>query len=141
MNKVSFKRLFFINYLKTYLGKSSDAITRITLIIFRSSHPEMFLEKGVLKICSKFTGEHSCRSVILIKLVWNFIEITLRHGCSPVNLLHIFRTLFTKNNSGWLLLHLAEMISKTNNQKQQSLASGLGRYSISKLFLILESLF
>ena len=22
----------------------------------------------------------------------NFIEITLRHGCSPVNLLHIFRT-------------------------------------------------
>ena len=24
-------------------------------------------------------------------------EIPLRHGCSPVNLLHIFRTLFTKN--------------------------------------------
>ena len=34
----------------------------------------------------------------------NFIEITLRHGCSPVNLLHIFRTPFTKNTSGWLLL-------------------------------------
>ena len=29
----------------------------------RSSHPEVFLEKGVLKICSKFTGEHPCRSV------------------------------------------------------------------------------
>ena len=27
------------------------------------------------------------------KLLCNFIEITLRHGCSPVNLLHIFRTL------------------------------------------------
>ena len=26
------------------------------------------------------------------KLLCNFIEITLRHGCSPVNLLHIFRT-------------------------------------------------
>ena len=24
----------------------------------------------------------------------NFIEIALRHGCSPVNLLHIFRTSF-----------------------------------------------
>ena len=24
----------------------------------------------------------------------NFIETTLRHGCSPVNLLHIFRTPF-----------------------------------------------
>ena len=26
----------------------------------------------------------------------NFIVITLRHRCSPVNLLHIFRTPFTK---------------------------------------------
>ena len=26
-------------------------------------------------------------------LFCNFIEITLRHGCSPLNLLHIFRTL------------------------------------------------
>ena len=25
--------------------------------IFRNSCPEVFLEKGVLKICSKFTGE------------------------------------------------------------------------------------
>ena len=37
-------------------------------------------------------------------LLCNFIEITLRHGCSPVNLLHIFRTPFSKNTSGWLLL-------------------------------------
>ena len=50
----------------------------------------MFLGKGVLKICNKFTGDHPCRSVILIKLLYNFIEITLRHGCSPRNLLHIF---------------------------------------------------
>ena len=27
----------------------------------------------------------------------NFIEIVLRHGCSPVNLLDIFRTPFLKN--------------------------------------------
>ena len=26
--------------------------------LYRTSHPEVFLEKGVLKICSKFTGEH-----------------------------------------------------------------------------------
>ena len=36
--------------------------------------------------------------------VSNFIEIALRHGCSPVNLLHIFRTLFPRNTSGRLLL-------------------------------------
>ena len=32
------------------------------------------------------------------------IEITLRHGCSPINLLHIFRTPFYKKTSGGLLL-------------------------------------
>ena len=30
--------------------------------------------------------------------------IALRHGCSPVNLLHIFRAPFPRNTSGWLLL-------------------------------------
>ena len=34
----------------------------------------------------------------------NFIEITLRHGCSPVNLLHYFRAPFYKNTSECLLL-------------------------------------
>ena len=41
---------------------------------------------------------------ISIKLLCNFIEITLRHGCSPVNLQHIFRTPFPKNTSGRLPL-------------------------------------
>ena len=36
--------------------------------IVRSSHPKVFLVKGVLKICFKFTGEHPCRSVISIKM-------------------------------------------------------------------------
>ena len=32
----------------------------------------MLLEKGVLKICRKFTGEHPCRSVISIKLLYMY---------------------------------------------------------------------
>ena len=48
----------------------------------RNNHLEVFLGKGVLKICSKFTGEHPCRSAISIKLQRNF----------------------SKNTSGWLLL-------------------------------------
>ena len=75
----------------------------------------MFLRKGVLKIWSKFTGEHQCRSAISIKLQSYFIEIALWHGCSPVNLLHIFRTPFPRNTSGWLLL--ITMFSNTNNPK------------------------
>ena len=33
----------------------------------------------------------------LNKVACNFIEIALRHGCSPLNLLHIFRIPFPKN--------------------------------------------
>ena len=42
--------------------------------------------------------------MISINLQSNFIEIALWHGCSPANLLHIFRTYFPRNTSGWLLL-------------------------------------
>ena len=38
------------------------------------------------------------------KVACNFIKIAFRHGCSPVNLLHIFRILFPKNTTGGLLL-------------------------------------
>ena len=65
----------------------------------RNSPPDVFLRKVVLKICSKVTEKHPCRGVIC-----NFIEITLRHGSSPVNFLHIFRTHFLKDTSGGLLL-------------------------------------
>ena len=71
-------------------------------LFFRSSHPEVFFEKGVPKICKKSTGEHPYWSTIWIKLQSNFTEITLRH--SSVNFLQIFRTPFHKNTSGWLLL-------------------------------------
>ena len=73
--------------------------------INRSSRREVFLRKPALKICSKFTGELPYRSAISIKLFCNFIEIALRHGCSPINLLHIFRTPFLKSTSGRLLLY------------------------------------
>ena len=71
-----------------------------------SSRPKFFLRKGMLKICTKFTGEHPCRSVISIKLLCIFFEIARRYGFSLVNLLHNIRTPFPKNNSGRLLLNI-----------------------------------
>ena len=35
---------------------------------------------------------------------FNKVALQLRHGCSPVNLLHISRIIFLKNTSGRLLL-------------------------------------
>ena len=58
------------------------AVLRIAVL--RSSHPEVFFEKGVLKICSKFTGEHPCRSSIcfatLLKLQFG-MGVFLQIGC------------------------------------------------------------
>ena len=48
-------------------------LTMATLVLnglkYRSSDPEVFSEKDVLKICSTFTEEHPCRSAISIKLL------------------------------------------------------------------------
>ena len=61
------------------------------------------------KVFRKYAGNlqennHVEASVILMKLLSNFIEVTLWHGFSPVNLLHIFRTPCYKYTSGRLLL-------------------------------------
>ena len=51
-------------------------------------------------------------NVISIKL--QNIEITLRHGFYPVNLLHIFRAPFYNRNSAELLLPLSLILFKIN---------------------------
>ena len=79
-----------------------------------SSHLEVLLWKGVLKICNKF------------------IEITLRHGCSPVNFLHIFRRPFLKNTSGWLLLRVMILRYAPNQILIASLISIIKKKAVDK---------
>ena len=57
------------------------------------------------KYAAYLQGGHHVEVWFSIKLLSNFIEITLRHGCSPVNLLHFFKTLLHKNTYRGLLLH------------------------------------
>ena len=75
--ELSFTLIIFVDLKGMIVGGS-------IIIKWWSSHPEMFLGKGVLKICRKFTRERPCRSMISIKLQSNFMKITLRHGRSPV---------------------------------------------------------
>ena len=100
----------------------------VNLEICRSSHPEVLLENAVLKLCSKCTVENPCRIVISIS---NFIEITLRHGYSPVNLLHIFRTPFTKNTFRRLLL---DMLSKGESESESWILSTAWKVSKYAVF-------
>ena len=79
----------------------------------------MFFKIGLLRNFANSTRKHLCWSpfsiksdfnkvvkLFSIKFLWNFFEITPRHGCSQVNLLHIFRTPCPRNTSRWLLLDL-----------------------------------
>ena len=97
-----------------WLMRSFRCSSSTFLSLCRSSPLEVFLGKGIWKIHSKLTGEHSCRTVISIKLQSNFIEITLRHECSRVNLLHISRTPFCKMTSGRLFLSITVHLQRGN---------------------------
>ena len=104
--------------------------------VYKSSPLGVFLERGIVKISSKFTGEHPCQNVISIKLLYNFIEITLWHGCSSVNLLHIFRKLFYKNTSGELLLCIS--VSHIFFFNLQKTYSSLNKFRFSLSFRKME---
>ena len=53
-----------------------------------------------IKICIEYLFWYILLEIFEV----TFYEVTRRHGCSPVNLLHIFRTSFSKSTYGKLLL-------------------------------------
>ena len=88
------------------LCKSNDCFfMRVTLVLNALiTFLFLFLQFVFQKQPSRGVLRKARRSGISIKLLCKFIEIALRHWCSPVNLLHIYRTPFPKNTSGRLLL-------------------------------------
>ena len=70
-----------------------------SLVISRTTHPEIFLEKSVLKICSKFTGEHPCQSATspfccLFCQFVRFREERKGHNNNYISLLNILFEVF-----------------------------------------------
>ena len=87
------------------LFKFNNKDTRKTsMIFFQKQFSVGVLRKRCSENMQQIYKRTPMSSVISIKLQKNFIKIGLRHGCSPVNLLHIFGTPLPQNTSGVLLL-------------------------------------
>ena len=65
---------------------------------YRSSRPEVFYKKGLLRNFAKCAGKRLCESFFFNKVAG------LRHGCFPVNFTKFLRTPFLIEHLRWLLL-------------------------------------
>ena len=67
--------------------------TKNTFTIFRSSRPEVFCKKGVLKNFAKFTGKHLCQSLFSNKVAGLRAATLLKkrfwHRCFPMNFVQL----------------------------------------------------
>ena len=74
----------------------------------RSSRPEVFCKKGVLRNIAKFTGKHLCQSLFFNKVAGlrpaTLLKKRLWHRCFPVNFAIFLRTPFFIEHLWWLLL-------------------------------------
>ena len=95
-----------------FCSNLSKIIVNFVLTECRSSSSEVFLGKWgseILQQIYRRTPMSKCDFNKIAKQHCNCKEITLRHGCSPVNLLCIFSTPFT---FGGLLLRMMCLSSK-----------------------------
>ena len=60
---------------------------------YRSSRPETFCKKVVLRDFAKFTAKHLCQSLFLNKVA-GFIKKRLWQWCFPVNFVKFFKNIF-----------------------------------------------
>ena len=74
----------------------------------RSSRPEVFCKKGVLRNFVKFSGGHLCQRLFLNKVAGlrrsTLLKKSLWHRCFPVNFAKFQRTHFLIEHLRWLLL-------------------------------------
>ena len=78
--------------------------------MLRSSRPQVFCEKGVLRNFAKFTGKHLRQSLFFNKVAGlrpaTLLKKRLWHWCFPVNFAKFLRTPFFTEHLWWLLLNV-----------------------------------
>ena len=80
------------------------------MVKYRSSRPEVFRKKDVLRKITKFIGKHLGQSFFFNKVEGirptTLLKRRLWHRCFPVNLTKFLRTPFLKEHLRWLLLQI-----------------------------------
>ena len=84
-----------------------------SLLLLRSSHPEVFYKKGVLRYFAKITWKHLCQSLFLNKVTGlrpaTLLKKKFWHKCFPVNFAKFLRTPFVTEQLWWLLLTIVNI--------------------------------
>ena len=82
----------------------------------RSSRPEVFCTKDILKNFAKFTGKHQCQSLFFNKVADLRLAILLekrrRYRYFPVDFAKFLRTPFSTEHLQWLLLKIISYHTK-----------------------------
>ena len=82
-------------------------------LLHRSSRPEVFCKKGVLRNFAKFAGKHLCQSLFFNKVAGlkpaTLLKKRFWRRCFPVNFAKFLRTPFFTEQLRWLLLTLSEL--------------------------------
>ena len=83
---------------------ASKCLIDVNVVNCRSSHPEVFCKKGVLRNFAKFTGKHPCQGLFFNKVAGLRPATLLKkrpwRRCFPVNFAKFLRTTFLQNTSG-----------------------------------------
>ena len=81
---------------------------------FRSSRPEVFCKKGVLRNFTNITGKHLCQSLFFNKVSGlrpdTLLKKRLWHRCFSVNFGKFLRTPFYIEHPWWLFLQVTDYI-------------------------------
>ena len=79
-------------FLRTLILKNicERLLVKISISVTRSSRPEVFCKKGVLRNLAKFTAKHLCQSLLYNKVA----GMRLWHRCFLVNFVKFLRSSF-----------------------------------------------
>ena len=107
------------------------------ICLYRSSHPEVFCKKDVLKNLTEFTGKHLCQSLFFNKVAGlklaTLLKKRLWQRYFPVNFVKFLRKPISTENLWWLLLSL----KLQNNYSSKLSKITVMSLAISAVFLFL----